>query len=157
MQQAGGQGLTISLIKRALIVALSFGVGLVSASHALAPVATIEQKKEVQLRQLPPKAFAQLLIQDRFEQPEQQYRCLAQLWGKESAWNYKAKSKSHDYGIPQRHMKNNTQAEIADFMQHPHIQIKWGLNYIEHRYDTPCKALQSWLSRADKNGRGGWY
>jgi len=114
------------------------------------------QKQELMIRQMPPKEYAQLLINKRFKQPQKQFGCLKQLWGKESAWNYKAKSPSHDYGIPQRHMKQNTPAEIADFMKHPHTQIEWGLSYIEHRYDTPCQALQSWLSRS-KNGRGGWY
>lgn len=112
--------------------------------------------QEFRIRQLPPKDYAQLLIKKRFTQPSKEFKCLAHLWGKESGWNYKAKSPTHDYGIPQRHMKNNTKAEIADFMEHPHTQIQWGLSYIEHRYDTPCKALQSWLSRS-KNGRGGWY
>lgn len=118
---------------------------------------TVAEKKRFVIKQLEPKEYAKHLIRKRFDQPQRQYRCLAQLWGKESAWNYKAKSPTHDYGIPQRHMKHNSKAQIADFMKHPHIQIRWGLGYIEHRYDTPCGALKSWLARADKNGRGGWY
>jgi hypothetical protein len=115
------------------------------------------QKQEFLIQQLEPKQYALHLIKKRFDQPQREFKCLKTLWGKESAWNYKAKSPTHDYGIPQRHMSHNTKAQIADFMSHPHPQIRWGLGYIEHRYDTPCKALDSWLSRADKNGRGGWY
>ena len=118
---------------------------------------TVKQKHEFMIAQMPPKTCAKHLVMKHFKQPERQFACLKQLWGKESAWNYKAKSPSHDYGIPQRHMKHNTAAEIADFMKHPHVQIEWGINYIKHRYDTPCGALKSWLSRADKNGKGGWY
>ena len=118
---------------------------------------TVKQKHEFMIAQMPPKTYAKQLVIKHFKQPERQFACLKQLWGKESAWNYKAKSPSHDYDIPQRHMKHNTAAEIADFMKHPHTQIQWGINYIKHRYDTPCGALKSWLSRADKNGKGGWY
>ena len=118
---------------------------------------TPDQKQEFLVAQMPPKTYAKFLIKDRYSDSSKQYRCLAALWGKESAWNYRAKSPTHDYGIPQRHMKHSTPEEIRDFMRHPHIQIKWGLGYVEHRYQTPCGALKKWLSRADKNGRGGWY
>ena len=104
-----------------------------------------------------PKSFARYLVSKRWNDAQKQFGCLAKLWGKESAWNHKAASPTHDYGIPQRHMKHNTQKEIKDFLKDHQGQIRWGLNYIEKRYNTPCGALQSWLSRADKNGRGGWY
>lgn len=79
-----------------------------------------------------------------------QYSCLNWVWGKESAWNYKAVSKTNDHGIPQRNMPNNTKAEKIAFLKDPIKQIDWGLGYIEHRYDTPCKA------KAFKQ-RFGWY
>jgi hypothetical protein len=118
---------------------------------------TLKQKKQFVISQMPPKSYARMLVVRHFKQPDRQFKCLAHLWGKESAWNYRAKSPTHDYGIPQRHMSRNTRAQIADFMKHPHVQIDWGIGYIKHRYKTPCGALDSWLSRADKNGRGGWY
>jgi len=118
---------------------------------------TEKEKRALIISTMEPKTYARLLVKERFGMPEKQYRCLAQLWGKESAWNFKAKSPTHDYGIPQRHMKHNTKQQIQDFLKNPHVQIRWGLTYIESRYKTPCGALQSWLSRADKNGRGGWY
>ncbi len=109
------------------------------------------------VRTMEPKTYARYLISKRWDKPGEQFGCLTKLWGKESAWNYQAKSATHDYGIPQRHMKHNTKRQINKFLQDPQAQIQWGLNYIEHRYKSPCGALQSWLSRADKNGRGGWY
>jgi len=114
------------------------------------------QKQEFLIAQMPPKTFARHLVVQHFKNPNKEFSCLKQLWGKESAWNYKAKSPSKDYGIPQRHMSKNTPEQIADFMKHPHIQITWGIGYIKSRYETPCKALHSWLSRS-KNGKGGWY
>lgn len=79
-----------------------------------------------------------------------EYKCLNWVWGKESAWNYKAVSPTNDHGIPQRNMPNHTKAEKLAFLKDPIKQIDWGLGYIEHRYETPCKA------RVFKE-RNGWY
>lgn len=118
---------------------------------------TPAQRQVFLISQMPPKSYAELVVEKHFKNPNREFKCLKVLWGKESAWKHTARSASHDYGIPQRHMSHNTPAEIADFMKHPHVQIDWGIGYIKHRYDTPCNALHLWLSRADKNGRGGWY
>lgn len=61
-----------------------------------------------------------------------QYRCLEQLYTKESNWNPAARNGSH-YGIPQlRNVKLKTMDALT--------QIDWGLRYITSRYSTPCKA-----------------
>ena len=61
-----------------------------------------------------------------------QYRCLEQLYTKESNWNPAARNGSH-YGIPQiRNVKLKTMDALT--------QIDWGLRYIKNRYSTPCKA-----------------
>ena len=73
-----------------------------------------------------------------------EWKCLNWMWGKESAWNYKASSPTKDHGIPQRHMSNNSKAEIHAFQTDPVAQITWGLNYIKHRYGSPCKAKSFW-------------
>ena len=69
----------------------------------------------------------------------EQYKCLAILYGKESAWNPKAVNGSH-YGIPQGNSE-----WLKD--QDGYTQIQWGLKYIQnHRIyqgDT-CKALDHW-------------
>lgn len=118
---------------------------------------TEKEKRQFVVAQMEPKQFARFLIKKHWDDQQRQFGCLAKLWGKESAWNHKAASHTHDYGIPQRHMSHNTRSQIKDFLQNPHAQVRWGIGYIKHRYESPCKALQSWLSRADKNGRGGWY
>lgn len=61
-----------------------------------------------------------------------QYRCLEQLYTKESNWNPAARNGSH-YGIPQ--MRNIKVKSLDAF-----TQIDWGLRYITTRYKTPCKA-----------------
>ncbi len=73
-----------------------------------------------------------------------EWKCLNWIWGKESAWNFKASSPTKDHGIPQRHMSKNSKAEIHAFQTDPVAQIEWGLNYIKHRYGSPCKAKAFW-------------
>jgi hypothetical protein len=66
-----------------------------------------------------------------------QYKCLVFLYGKESAWNPDARNGSHA-GIPQGRSKWLITAT-------PIQQVEWGLRYIKHRYNTPCKARDHWL------------
>lgn len=133
-------------------------VGLaIPHAQAHAPQPNEKQFREQILPFLEPKQYARYLVEKHWSNSAAEYKCLAALWGKESAWNFKAKSKTHDYGIPQRHMSQNSAAEIKDFMNSPRAQIRWGITYIKSRYETPCGALKSWLSRANKNGKGGWY
>lgn len=66
-----------------------------------------------------------------------QYKCLASLWGKESAWNPNAYNKAGAYGIPQ--LKNKKVQYLS-----AHEQVQWGLRYIKHRYDNPCRAWKYW-------------
>jgi hypothetical protein len=93
---------------------------------------------------LDPKTYAEQTALSRFTWGTAEQKCLRSLWGKESAWDYTAKSPTDDYGIPQRHMRNDTQQEIDNFMKSYTIQIDWGLNYIFTRYGSPCNAWKSW-------------
>ena len=85
------------------------------------------------------------------------YKCLATLYGKESAWKWKAVGNLNGthrvYGIPQGK---------SEFLRtaNPLQQIDWGLRYIGHRYGyvrtiegmqpNTCKALDHWK-------RKGWH
>jgi hypothetical protein len=74
-----------------------------------------------------PKEYAKYYLSNHYE-----YKCLAQLYGKESAWNPKAANGSH-YGIPQGHslyLKTATEFE----------QINWGIKYNLYRYGSMCGA-----------------
>jgi hypothetical protein len=71
-----------------------------------------------------------------------EYKCLLKLYGKESAWNPLAVNGSH-YGIPQG--KSEWLKE-----QDGWTQVQWGLDYIGHRYDEPCIALDHWRTK-------GWH
>jgi len=80
-----------------------------------------------------------------------QFPCLDKLWKKESGWNYRAENRSSGaYGIPQS-LPGSKMAEFGDDWEtNPATQIKWGLDYIEGRYNTPCGAWSHSQST-------GWY
>ena len=78
---------------------------------------------------------------------DDQYKCLASLWGRESAWQ-------HDAYNPQKVMGKNA-GGIPQILgmsptTPPTMQIDRGISYIEHRYITPCKA---WAFHK----KNGWY
>jgi len=84
----------------------------------------------------------------RMSMDQREALCLIKLYGKESAFNPYAignlSGKYHTYGIPQ--LKN---ALIYD--KSPIEQVRYGLKYIDHRYDgDTCKAWSHWL-------RKGWH
>ena len=79
-------------------------------------------------------------------QSKDQWVCLSQLYGKESAWNPYAVNGSH-YGIPQ--LKNDLMIGLDAYSQ-----IDYGLKYIKHRYGidkygntNACKALKHFKER----------
>jgi hypothetical protein len=80
-----------------------------------------------------------------------QFPCLDKLWKRESGWNYRAENRSSGaYGIPQA-LPGTKMAKFGDdWRTNPATQIKWGLDYIEGRYDTPCGA---WSHSQNT----GWY
>ena len=71
-----------------------------------------------------------------------QQSCLVTLWNRESHWNYKAHNYySGAHGIAQAFPADKMESIGLDWRTNPVTQIRWGLNYIEARYGTPCKAL----------------
>lgn len=71
-----------------------------------------------------------------------QEACLVKIWTKESHWNYKAHNyRSGAHGIPQSYPAIKMESVGLDWRTNPVTQIRWGLNYIDKRYGSPCKAL----------------
>jgi len=94
-------------------------------------------------------------IKQRYGWGNEQFRCLTWIWGKESAWNFRAKSPSGLYrGIPQldKRIIFANRVTLNFYMANPEIQIQLGAKYIKHRegYGTPCKAMRH-------KERKGWY
>ncbi|MEV0218274.1 tachylectin-related carbohydrate-binding protein [Streptomyces sp. NPDC050704] len=74
-----------------------------------------------------------------------QWSCLDQLWTKESGWRWNADNPSSTaYGIPQALPGSKMGSAGADWASNPETQIKWGLSYINDRYNTPCGAWNFW-------------
>jgi hypothetical protein len=74
-----------------------------------------------------------------------QMPCLVNMWNKESHWNATAKnSSSGAYGIPQALPASKMASYGSDYLTNPVPQIKWGLDYIKNRYQSPCGAWSFW-------------
>lgn len=70
------------------------------------------------------------------------YKCLVELWTRESNWNVSSKnSSSGAYGIPQALPGNKMASEGKDWKNSYKTQVSWGLKYIKSRYGNACGAL----------------
>jgi hypothetical protein len=97
-----------------------------------------------------PKEVAMNLLPDH-GWGEGQFTCLEKLWNKESRWKVSAANPtSSAYGIPQALPGKRMAAYGSDWRTNPVTQIKWGLDYIEATYGSPCSA---WAHSVAKN----WY
>lgn len=99
------------------------------------PVKKVDTARAEPIITISPKSYAKALLNDN-----KQYKCIDQLYTKESNWNPSARNGSH-YGIPQ--MRN----EIM-LSKNPLQQVDLGVKYIAHRYGltannkpNACKAL----------------
>lgn len=94
------------------------------------------------------KEYAKLFINQEYGWGDKQFACLETLWFRESNWNHKATNPtSGAYGIPQSLPGRKMAAFGDDWKTNPATQIKWGANYIEKRYNTPCEALDFFYAR----------
>ncbi|MFJ3926662.1 transglycosylase SLT domain-containing protein [Streptomyces sp. NPDC090022] len=83
--------------------------------------------------------------------PAGQWSCFSEIIDRESTWNYKAvNSSSGAYGLVQALPGSKMASAGADWRTNPATQIKWGLNYMEDRYGSPCAALTF-------HNANGWY
>ena len=124
------QGLRASLKGAACLVAAAIGIAM-SMPMAVAPAA----------QKMPIKSVKQYAKD--FTPNKTQWKCLAILWGKESAWNHLADNPhSTAFGIPQI---------LGLKTLDPYEQIDRGIKYINHRYSgDACKAWKH-------HQRKGWY
>ncbi|MFC4113724.1 lytic transglycosylase domain-containing protein [Nonomuraea zeae] len=77
----------------------------------------------------------------------QEFRCLDNLWTRESNWNHRALNHSSGaYGIPQALPAGKMRGAGPDWKSNPETQIRWGLAYIKGRYGRPCGAWGHWRS-----------
>jgi hypothetical protein len=87
-----------------------------------------------------PRAVAKLMLAD-YGWDTSQFSCLDSLWTKESNWNFQAvNAGSGAYGIAQALPGSKMASVGSDWRTNPVTQIKWGLQYIQGRYGSPCAA-----------------
>jgi hypothetical protein len=86
------------------------------------------------------QAMAQSIIGD-----SSQYQCFSNIVTRESGWNYTATNASSGaYGLVQALPGSKMASAGADWRTNPATQIKWGLNYMNSRYNSPCGAWSFW-------------
>lgn len=110
--------------------------------------------RQIELARTPEGAqqVAMAIIQTEYKKwNATQQACLVKLWNKESHWNYQAHNyRSGAHGIAQALPADKMEIIALDWRTNAVTQIRWGLNYIDKRYGTPCKAL------ARHNARGAY-
>ncbi|MEU3978675.1 lytic transglycosylase domain-containing protein [Streptomyces sp. NPDC026672] len=74
-----------------------------------------------------------------------QFQCFSNIVDHESSWNYRAvNASSGAYGLFQALPGSKMSSVGADWQTNPATQIKWGLNYMNGRYGSPCAAWSFW-------------
>jgi hypothetical protein len=107
-----------------------------------------------------PRHYALLKFEKYGWQVEEEWACLDRLWWHESNWSHKAGDSTGKgaYGIPQAAPGSKMSEAGEDWKTNPKTQIKWGLNYIDKRYGSPCEAFNFWKKQAEYGDKGyGWY
>jgi len=98
-----------------------------------------------------PRQKAWRMLRRKGWSPDYQFPYLDKLWERESGWNVYAENPySGAYGIPQAVPGSKMASAGPNWQTSAGTQIRWGLDYIRGRYNSPRRA---WLhEEAD-----GWY
>ncbi|MFI6048978.1 transglycosylase SLT domain-containing protein [Streptomyces violascens] len=75
--------------------------------------------------------------------PADQFQCFSNIVNNESSWNYRA-TNGTAYGLVQALPGSKMSTVGSDWQTNPATQIKWGLNYMNERYGSPCGAWSFW-------------
>ncbi|MGC0338187.1 transglycosylase SLT domain-containing protein [Streptomyces sp. SLBN-8D4] len=82
--------------------------------------------------------------------PGGQFQCFSNIVDHESTWNYLAVNPgSGAYGLVQALPGSKMASAGADWRTNPATQIKWGLNYMNVRYGSPCDAWAYWQAHGN--------
>lgn len=141
------QGEEIKFTRLVLIIAFVVGLnGGIGAQAAMAPIKS-------QVLYMSPKAFAKIQVMNQWNS-QKEFKCLEQMWERESHWNPLAHN-----SIPVYQIKNGKRIALHAFgiaqmlgekSKNPATQIQRGIKYIRYRYQTACNALVFHNQR-------GWY
>jgi len=133
--------LTLSDSKNLTVATNPASASLASQMAEMALVADISQQVEAAREMTGAKKVAKSIMNAEYEWGDDQYSCLNRLWTKESHWNYKAHNyRSGAHGIAQALPAVKMEVISDDWRTNPVTQIRWGLRYIDLRYEDPCTA-----------------
>ena len=133
--------MTLSDSKNLTVAKNSPAASLTTEISEMALVADISQQVELARDPLGAKKVTKAIMGVEYEWGDDQYACLNRLWTKESHWNYKAHNyRSGAHGIAQALPAVKMEIISDDWRTNPVTQIRWGLRYIDIRYETPCDA-----------------
>jgi hypothetical protein len=97
-----------------------------------------------------PQQIAEAMLAS-FGWSSSQFSCLNPLWAHESGWSVTAyNAGSGAYGIPQALPGSRMASAGPNWQTNAATQIRWGLEYIQGTYGSPCAAL-------DHEQATGWY
>ena len=86
-----------------------------------------------------PQQIAEAML-GSFGWSSSQFSCLDPLWAHESGWSVTAANPDGAYGIPQALPGSKMASAGPDWQTDAATQIRWGLEYIQGTYGSPCAA-----------------
>jgi hypothetical protein len=86
-----------------------------------------------------PQQIAEAML-GSFGWSSSQFSCLDPLWAQESGWSVTAANPDGAYGIPQALPGSKMASAGPDWQTDAATQIRWGLEYIQATYGSPCGA-----------------
>lgn len=128
--------------KRIMIVGVGVGALLLaSMPHTLSPVLRLKEKPTIESRHATweekkaNKRLAKRVAWQGYGWRKMEWRCLDYIFTKESRYDHLAKNQqgSSAFGIGQR---------LKETSKDPLTQILHTYKYIQHRYETPCRAMK---------------
>jgi hypothetical protein len=121
-----------------------------AAQRQAAPQQAAQQQPAASTPSGSPQQIAEQML-SQFGWSSSQFSCLQPLWAHESGWNvYASNPSSGAYGIPQALPGSKMASAGPDWQSDAATQIRWGLQYIQGTYGSPCAAWSH--EEAD-----GWY
>ncbi|WP_103502212.1 MULTISPECIES: transglycosylase SLT domain-containing protein [Streptomyces] len=74
-----------------------------------------------------------------------QFQCFSNIVERESGWDHTATNPSSGaYGLVQSLPAEKMASHGSDWRTNPETQIKWGVDYMNDRYGSPCGAWEFW-------------
>ena len=116
-----------------------------SAVHAAQPVTAAQPSPSPSPTSAPPAAsgspqqIAEAML-GSFGWSSSQFSCLDPLWAQESGWSVTAANPDGAYGIPQALPGSKMASAGPDWQTDAATQIRWGMEYIQATYGSPCGA-----------------